>query len=62
MRKGGSDMDVMDLMIMASMAVLAAFFAGVAVLDWRDARAERRNAPDAQVIQHPGRDRRASAA
>jgi len=49
--------------ILASMGVLVVFFASVAVLEWREARAERSDErADAQVIQHPGSDRRASAA
>ena len=58
-------MDVLDVMILASMVALVAFFAGVAIVEWRDARAERERLSkraDAQVIQHPQRDRRASAA
>jgi hypothetical protein len=63
--EGGRAMDGFDVMILASMGVLAVFFASVAVAEWWDARAERRRLrqrPDAQVIQHPQRDRSASAA
>ena len=51
-------MDVMDWVILASMGVLVVFFACAAVMEWMDAR----EGSDAQVIQHPGRDTRASAA
>ena len=54
-------MDVMDWVILASMGVLVVFFARVAMLEWMDARRSDEPA-DAQVIQHPGRDTRASAA
>jgi hypothetical protein len=53
-------MDVLDLVIMASMALLAVCFASYAVLEWRDARTDRR--PDAQIIQHPSRDKETSSA
>jgi hypothetical protein len=56
----GAVMDVVDVMILATMSVLAVFFAGVAVAEWWGARADHRS--DAQVIQHPQRDQRASAA
>ncbi len=49
-------MGVLDGVILASMGVLAVFFASVAVMEWWDTRAEARRAdqrPDAQVIQHP---------
>jgi hypothetical protein len=60
MRKGNV-VDVMDWVILSSMGVLVLFFASVAVLEWRDAR-ERSERAGAQVIQHPGRNTRASAA
>ncbi|MGA9102502.1 hypothetical protein [Aeromicrobium sp.] len=57
-------MDVLDVMILASMGVLIVFFASVALVEWRDARTGRRThqRADAQVIQHPQRNRRPSAA
>jgi hypothetical protein len=58
-------MDVFDVTILASMGVLVVFFASVAMLDWWDARAERRRLDqraDAQVIQHPHSDRRVNPA
>jgi hypothetical protein len=62
MRKGNV-VDVMDWVILASMGVLVVFFASVAVLELREAAAERSDErADAQVIQHPGSDRKASAA
>ena len=60
--KGGSGMDVFDVAILASMVVLAAFFASIALVEWRDARRRANQLPDAQIIQHPQRERRASAA
>ena len=53
-------MEVLDVMILASMSVLVAFFASVAVMEWLDARAEGRRGDqraDAQVIQHTRRDK-----
>ena len=58
MRKGDV-VDVMDWVILSSMGVLVVFFASVAVLEWWERSDER---DDAQVIQHPGSDTRASAA
>jgi hypothetical protein len=58
--KGGYVMDVLDVIILAAMSVLAVFFASVAVLEWWEGRADQRS--DAEVIQHPQRDQRASAA
>ena len=58
MRKGNV-VDVMDWVILSSMGVLVVFFASVAVLEWRERSDDR---ADAQVIQHPGSDTRASAA
>jgi hypothetical protein len=55
-------MDVLDVMILASMVALVAFFACVAVMEWRDTRSRANQRPDAQVIQHPRREHRASAA
>ena len=50
-------MDVLDVVLVASMGVLAVFFASVAVLEWWDARAERSDErADAEVIQHPRSD------
>ena len=61
MRKGNV-VDVMDWVILASMSVLVVFFASATVLEWI-ARTERSNERvDAQIIQHPGRDQKASAA
>ena len=61
MRKGNV-VDVMDWVILASMSMLVVFFASVTVLEWV-ARTERSNErADAQIIQHPGNDQRASAA
>ncbi len=54
-------MDVMDVVILASMSVLVVFFAGVLVMDWWDARHEDQRA-DAQVIQHRQSDRRINPA
>lgn len=51
----------MDWVILASMGVLVVFFARVALLEWMDARRLDEGA-DAEVIAHPGRDQRASAA
>jgi hypothetical protein len=45
--------------------MLIVFFAGVAAVEWWDARAERRSSgqrADAQVIRHPSRDGRVSPA
>ena len=62
MRKGNV-VDVMDWVILASMGVLVVFFASVAVMEWMDAQSERLDErADAQVIQHPRSDQRASAA
>jgi hypothetical protein len=62
MRKGNV-VDVMDWVILASMSVLVVFFASATVLEWMDARAKGSNqGADAQIFQHPGRDRKASAA
>lgn len=58
-------MDVFDVTILATMAVLAVFFAFVAIVEWRDGRAvrERMNQrADAHVIQHPQSDRRVNPA
>jgi hypothetical protein len=55
-------MDALDVVILASMVVLAGFFASVAAMEWRDGRSRANQRPDAQIIQHPQRDRRASAA
>ena len=58
-------MDAMDGVILASMVVLVVLFASVAVLEWWEARTERRSSDqraDAHVIQHPRNDSRASAA
>lgn len=58
-------MDVMDVAISVSMGMLVVFFAGVAVVEWRDARSVRRRLdgqPDAQVIQHTRSDRRVNPA
>jgi hypothetical protein len=53
----------MDWVILASMSVLVVFFASAAVLEWMDAWAGRSNErADAQIIQHPGSNRKASAA
>jgi hypothetical protein len=49
-------MDVVDVAILASMCVLAVFFAYVAVVEWWEARESQQ--PDAQVIQHPRSDRK----
>ncbi len=55
-------MDVMDWVILASMSMLVVFFASATVLEWV-ARIERSNErADAQIIQHPGSDQKASAA
>jgi hypothetical protein len=59
MRKGNV-VDVMDWVILASMGVLVLFFARVAMLEWRDGLSDEK--PDAEVIQHPRSDTRASAA
>ena len=58
-------MDVLDGVILASMGMLAVFFASVAVMEWWDARSEGRRAdqrPDAQVLQHTQRDKRVNPA
>lgn len=56
-------MDVLDLMILASMSMLIVFFAGVAVVEWWNSRAARSGEqPDAQVIQHPHSDSRVNPA
>lgn len=62
MRKGNV-VDVMDWVILASMSMLVVFFASAAVLEWMDARSEGSiERADAQIIRHPGSDRKASAA
>jgi hypothetical protein len=62
MRKGNV-VDVMDWVILASMSVLVVFFASATVMEWLDARAGRSNErADAQIIQHPGSNQKASAA
>lgn len=51
-------MDLFDVAVLVSLGVLVVFFAGLAVLEWRDARQARsRQSVDAQVIQHPRSDR-----
>jgi hypothetical protein len=57
-------MDVLDAMLLASMGMLAVFFASVAMLEWWDARAASRSdqRADAQVIQHRQSDRRINSA
>jgi hypothetical protein len=56
-------MDVLDLGILASMCVITMFFAGVAALEWRDARKTREDhETGATVIQHPRSDRRVNPA
>jgi hypothetical protein len=57
-------MDALDVMLMASMGALVVLFAGLAMVDWRDA-AERRRAnqrSDATVIRRPSSDRRMNPA
>ena len=60
--KKGNVVDVVDWVILASMSVLAVFFASVAVLEWiaRTERSDER--ADAQIISHPGSGQKASAA
>jgi len=48
----------MDWVILASMGALVVFFASTALMEWREAR----DRSEAQVIQHPGSNRRATAA
>jgi hypothetical protein len=63
--RGGNVMDVLDLMILASMSMLIVFFAGVALVEWWNSRAAHGRSDeraDAQVIQHPRNDKRISSA
>ena len=53
-------MDVMDVVILASMGALVVFFASVAVMDWMDGSRHEDQRADAQVIQHPQGDRRST--
>ena len=57
-------MDVLDLMILASMSMLIVFFASVALVEWWNARAAHGSGEqaDAQVIQHPRSDSRINPA
>ena len=57
-RRGGTVMTVVDVALLASMVLLAVFFAWVAVVEWR----EDRQRPHAQVIQHPRSDRKIDSA
>jgi hypothetical protein len=58
-------MDVLDVVILASMGVVALLFACYAVWEWWDTQAERERLaqrPDAQVIQHRQSDSKMSSA
>ena len=56
-------MDLFDVVMMISMSVLAVFFAGVAVSEWRETRlAHKGQQVDAQVIQHPRSEQRVNPA
>ncbi|MGA9101873.1 hypothetical protein [Aeromicrobium sp.] len=56
-------MDLFDVVMMVSMSVLAVFFAGVAVSEWRETRlAHKGQQVDAQVIQHPRSEQRVNPA